>query len=97
MDTFSHPSLAPDQNPLTDNTHASATVVAEPPNLASACNVYITNIGDTANWPSLTPPNCLRAAHISIAFPASTETEQQEDANRSIGRTYCIGTTADSP
>jgi hypothetical protein len=44
----------------------------------------------------LQPPNKNhpRAAHILIAF---TKTKQQDYGNRSIGRNYCIGTTADGP
>jgi hypothetical protein len=49
-------------------------------------------------WLLLTPPNHLHAAHILIAFlAAAAETEKKDDDNRSIGRNYCIGTTADSP
>ncbi len=45
-----------------------------------------------------TPPDHLPAAHILIAFlAAAAETEQQDDDNRSIGRNYCIRTTADGP
>ena len=48
--------------------------------------------------PLSTPPNHLRAAHILIAFlAADAETKKQDDDNRSIGRNYCIGTTADGP
>ncbi len=44
------------------------------------------------------PPNCLRTAHILIALPtAAAKTEQQDNANRSIGWTYCIGTAAEGP
>jgi hypothetical protein len=50
------------------------------------------------NQPLLTPQNHLYAAHILIAFLApAAETDQQDDDNRSIGLTYCIKTTADSP
>ena len=71
-------------------------LVVRVPNLASACNAHIANIGNAENRLSSIPPNCLHAAHISIAFPAAaTETEQQDDANRSIGWTYCIRTAAD--
>ncbi len=101
MDTFSPPPLVCNQNPLhplTNNTHESAPVAAEWPNSASAQNLHVANISNAANQLLLTPPNCLRAAHISIALPtAAAETERQNNANRSIGRTYCIGTAADSP
>jgi hypothetical protein len=101
MDTFSPPPLVRNQNPLhplTNNTHESVTAAAEWPNLASAWNAHIANIGNTANRLLLTPLNCLRAAHILIALPtAAAETEQQDDANRSIGGTYCIGTATDGP
>jgi hypothetical protein len=50
------------------------------------------------NQPFLAPPNHLHATHILIAFLAApAETEQQDDANRFIGQTYCIRTAADSP
>jgi hypothetical protein len=101
MDTFSPPPLVHDQNPLhhlTNNTHESAPVVAEWPNLASAQNAHVANIGDAANQLLLTPPNCLCAAHILFALPtAAVETKQQDNANRSIGRTYCIRSAADGP
>jgi hypothetical protein len=101
MDTFSPPPRVHNQNPLhplTNNTNESITATAEWPNLASARNTHIENIGDAANQLLLTPPNCLRAAHILIALPTpAAETEQQDDANRSIGRTYCIVTTTDGP
>ncbi len=85
--------------PLTNNTNESFKAAAEWLNLASAQNAHIANIGDAANQLMSTPPNRLRVAHISIALPtAAAEAEQQEDANnRSIGRTYCIGTAADNP
>jgi hypothetical protein len=52
----------------------------------------------TQNRPLLTPKNHLCTTHISIAFIAtSTETKEQVDDNRSIGRNYCIGTTTDGP
>ncbi len=42
--------------------------------------------------------NCLHAAHVLIAFLATAvETKQQDNANRSIGQTYCIGTTTHGP
>jgi hypothetical protein len=51
----------------------------------------------TPNQPLSTPPNHIRAAHISIAFlAAATETKQQDNANRSIGQNYYIRTAADS-
>jgi hypothetical protein len=52
----------------------------------------------TPNRPLSPPPNHLRAAHILIAFiAAAAETKQQDNDTRSIGRNYCIGTTADGP
>jgi hypothetical protein len=49
-------------------------------------------------YPSKQTQNCLRAAHVLIAFlTTAAETEQQDNANRSIGKTYCIGTAADGP
>ena len=73
-------------------------MVAEWPNLASTRNAHVANIGDAANRLLSTPPNHLRTAHISIALPtAAAETERQDDANRSIGWTYCIGIAADGP
>ena len=101
MDTFSPPPLVRNQNPvhpLTNNTDERYKAVAEWPNLASVRNAHIANISNAANRLLSTPPNCLRAAHISIALPtAASETEQQDDANRSIGRTYCIGTATNGP
>ncbi len=101
MDTVSPLPLVCDQNPLhplTNNTHESAPVAAEWPNSASSRKAHVANIGNAANQLLSTPPNHLRAAHISIALPtAAAETEQQDDANRSIGRTYCIGTATDGP
>ncbi len=101
MDTFSPPPLVCNQNPLhplTNNTHESAPVAAEWPNSASARNAHVAKIGDAANRLLSTLPNRLRAAHVLIALPtAAAETKQQDDANRSIGWTYCIGTAADSP
>ncbi len=45
-----------------------------------------------------TPQNCLHTAKILIAFPtAAARTEQQDNANRSIGQTYFIRTTRDGP
>ena len=53
---------------------------------------------DAANRPLSTPPNGLRAAHVPTAFPAAaTVTELPDDVNRSIGRTYCVGTAGDGP
>ncbi len=50
------------------------------------------------NQPLSTPPDHLRAAHILIAFlAAATETEQQDNDNRSIGRNDCFRTAADGP
>jgi hypothetical protein len=50
------------------------------------------------NQPLSNHLNHLRAAHILVAFlPAAAETKQQDNANRSIGQNYCIGTAADSP
>ena len=84
--------------PLTDNTDESVTAAAEWPNFASARKAHVANIGDAANQLLWTPPNRIHAAHILIALPtAAAETEQQDNANRSIGQTYCIGTSADSP
>jgi hypothetical protein len=101
LDTFSPPPLVRDHNPLhplTNNTHESAPVVAKWPNSASTQNAHVANIGNAANRLLSTPPNCLCAAHISIALPtAATKTEQQDNANRSIGQTYCIKTAADGP
>ncbi len=45
-------------------------------------------------------PNGLRAAHVLTAFPgpaAAALTELPDDVNRSIGRTYCVGTAGDGP
>ena len=101
MDTLSPPPLVCNQNPvrpLTNNTDESFKAAAEWPNLASAQNAHVANIGDAANRLLSTPPNRLRAAHILIVLPtAAAETERQDDANRSIGWTYCIGTAADGP
>ena len=53
---------------------------------------------EAANQPLLTPPNGLRAAHVPTAFPAAAAvTELPDDVNRSIGRTYCVGTAGDGP
>jgi len=44
------------------------------------------------------PPNGLRATHVPTAFPAAAAvTELPDDVNRSIGRTYCVGTAGDGP
>ena len=44
------------------------------------------------------PPNGLRAAHVPTAFPAAAGvTEVPDDVNRSIERTYCVGTAGDGP
>ena len=101
MDTVSPLPLVCDQNPLhplSDNIYESVTAAAEWPNLAYARKVHVANIGNAANRLLWTPPNRLHAAHILVALPtAAAETEQQDNANRSIGQTYCIGTAADSP
>ena len=52
---------------------------------------------DAANQPPSTPPNCLRTTHVLTAFPTVTGTKQPEDANRSIGGTYCVRTAVDGP
>ena len=53
---------------------------------------------DTANRPLSTPPNGLRTAHVPTAFPAAAAvTELLDDVNRSIGRTYCVGTAENGP
>ncbi len=42
--------------------------------------------------------NCLRPAHFLTAFLfAAAGTEPLDDANRSIGQTYCIGMAGDGP
>jgi hypothetical protein len=43
-------------------------------------------------------PNCLRAAHVLTAFlTAAAGTKLLDDADRSIGQTYCVGTAGDGP
>jgi hypothetical protein len=77
--------------PLNDNTHEGVLP-------AVAWPVEGTRMWTTPNQPLSTPPDHLRAAHILIAFlAAAAETKQQDDDNRSIGRNYCIRTTADGP
>ncbi len=57
-------------------------------------NAYVDNAKSTV----VDPQNHLRAAYISITFlAAATETNQQDNDNRSIGQNYCIGTAADGP
>ena len=103
MDTFSPPPLVRDQNPLhplTDNTHESVAIQRwQNGQLRPARETRTLRISAMQQIDYCRPPpNCLRAAHISIALPtAAAETEQHDDANRSIGRTYCIGTATDGP
>ena len=53
---------------------------------------------EAANQPLSTPPNGLRAAHVPTAFfTAAAVTELPDDVNRSIGRTYCVGTAENGP
>ncbi len=41
--------------------------------------------------------NCLRPAHFLTAFLiAAAGTKQPDDANRSIGQIYCVGTAGDA-
>ncbi len=93
-DTFPSPPLARDLPPLlpiNDTIVGSIMLALESANSSSGLNVHVDNALST-------PPNHLRAAHILIAFlAAATETEQQDNDNRSIGWNYCIGTTADGP
>ncbi len=50
------------------------------------------------NQPLSTPPNGLRAAHVPTALPTTAAvTKQADDVNRSIGRTYCVGTAGYGP
>jgi hypothetical protein len=80
--------------PLTSNTHGSRTVVVY-------CRIWPrlpTVPIDAANQPTVTPPNCLCAAHVPTAFPpVAVGTELPDDANRSVGQTYCIGIARDGP
>jgi hypothetical protein len=47
---------------------------------------------------SMQAQNRLRLAHFLTAFLfAAAGTEPPDDANRSIGQTYCIGTAGDGP
>ena len=46
---------------------------------------------NTANRLLSTPPNCcLRATNVQTFFLATARTELLDDANRSIGQTYCV-------
>ncbi len=91
------PTLPPDQYPCTLSLTTSMGPVCNWQNW-QICPLGLMRTWTTPNWLLLTPQNHLRATHILIAFlAAATETEQQDDDNRSIGWNYCIGTTADGP
>ncbi len=95
--TFSPPPLAPNHNPCTFSsiTHMQATTWWRNRQIHPVLKLGMLT---TSNQLLSTPPNHLHAAHISTAFQAATvETKQLNDANRSIGWIYCIGTTADNP
>jgi hypothetical protein len=96
-DTFPSPLLArdlPPLSPINNTIVGSGMAQVDLPNLP----VVETCTWTTPNQPLLTPQKHLRAVHISIAFlAATTKTKQQDYGNRSIGRNYCIGTTADGP
>ena len=86
--------------PLTNNTHASTIVMVGAPNLVTASNGAHQSSKSTVVDPPKYLPNGLCAAHVPTAFPgpaAAALTELPDDVNRSIGRTYCVGTAGDGP
>jgi hypothetical protein len=95
--SFSSPPLAdnvPHLPPINNTIVGSDMPQADSPNSASGGNAHVDNAKLTVD----DPPDHLHAGHILIAFlAAAVETKQQDDDNRSIGRNYCIRTTADGP
>ena len=67
------------------------------PNLATASNgAHQSSKSTVVNPPQMA--SAPRAAHVPTAFPAAgAVTELLDDVNRSIGRTYCVGTAGDDP
>ena len=90
MDTFFLPPSCSQPKPLcplTNNTHESALLAAEPPNWATASN----GAHQHSKLTIVNPPK-------STAFPvAAVGTELLDDTNRSIGQTYCFETAGDGP
>jgi hypothetical protein len=53
---------------------------------------------EAANRLLSTPPIGFCAAYVPTAFPAATAvTELPDDVNKSIERTYCVGTAGEGP
>jgi hypothetical protein len=80
--------------PINDNTREGVLPAVALPNLATTPNGSHQRSKITVN----VAQNCLRPAHFLTAFLfAAVKTKPPDDANRSIGQTYCVGTARDGP
>jgi hypothetical protein len=80
--------------PLNDNTSEGIFPAVALPNFATTPNGSHQRSKITVNASPKLPPS----AHFLTAFLfATAETKPQDDVNRSIGQTYCVGMAGDGP